>query len=231
MKKNRLGKFSTVILILCLVLFIAGIISLFLVEEDATQSRIAFQMFETAVMMAIIFLPTILDRLAHIKVPHSMEVCFVAFGFCSLIMGDVADLYALLPWWDALLHTFSGVLLGIVGFSIINMVNSVVGEKFRFPAAFVAVCVTCFALAAAALWEAAEYIVDGLFGLNSQQYLSSSGTFDNSVPLVGHEALKDTMEDLMLDLAGSVLIGLLGYFEMTHGKYKKWITTTTDNER
>ena len=108
MKQNRLGKFSTVILILCLLLLIAGTVSLFLVTEDAIQSRIAFQMFETAVMMAIIFLPTILDRLAHIKVPHSMEVCFVAFGFCSLIMGDVVDLYSLLPWWDALLHAFSG---------------------------------------------------------------------------------------------------------------------------
>lgn len=226
MKQNRLGKFSTVILILCLLLLIAGTVSLFIVTEDAIQSRIAFQMFETAVMMAIIFLPTILDRLAHIKVPHSMEVCFVAFGFCSLIMGDVVDL--LLPWWDALLHAFSGVLLGIVGFSIINMVNSVVGAKFRFPAAFVAVWVICFALAAGALWEIAEYIVDGLFGLNSQQYLSSSGTFDNSLPLVGHEALKDTMEDLMLDLVGSVFIGILGYIEMTRGKYKKWLTTTTN---
>ena len=36
------------------------------------------------------------------------------------------------------------------------------------------------------------------------------------------------MEDLMLDLVGSVFIGILGYIEMTRGKYKKWLTTTTN---
>ena len=51
-----------------------------------------------------------------------------------------------------------------------------------------------------------------MFGFISQQYLSTRGTFDNSVPLVGHEALKDTMQDLMLDLLGSGAIAIVSFF-------------------
>ena len=66
-----------------------------------------------------------------------------------------------------------------------------------------------------------EYITDGLFGLNSQQFLTTGGTFDASEPLVGREALKDTMEDLILDFLGSTTIAIIGFFEMR--KQKKGI--------
>ena len=59
-----------------------------------------------------------------------------------------------------------------------------------------------------------EFVTDGLFGLNSQQYLLGSGTFDDTEPLVGHEALRDTMQDLMLDLLGSLVIAVIGFFEL-----------------
>ena len=70
-----------------------------------------------------------------------------------------------------------------------------------------------------------EFITDGLFGLNSQQYLTTPGTFDNAVPLEGHEALRDTMEDLMLDFAGSLIISVIGYFALK--KQRKGIAALT----
>jgi hypothetical protein len=54
-----------------------------------------------------------------------------------------------------------------------------------------------------------EYVTDGLLGLNSQQFLESGGTFDETVPLQGREALRDTMEDMLLNLAGSVLLATI----------------------
>lgn len=214
MARRKLTPFSIVILTLCIIIFIAGIVSLFIIDDDATQSRIAFQTFEVALMMFLIFLPNLINRVIHIKVPAVMEIIFVAFCFCALILGDVADFYGKFEWWDSLEHGMSGVLLGILGYAIINTFNKVEGNKLRFSPFFVSLWVICFALATGALWEIMEFITDGLFGLNSQQYLTTPGTFDKAVPLEGHEALRDTMEDLMLDFAGSVIISVIGFFDL-----------------
>ena len=82
----------------------------------------------------------------------------------------------------------------------------------RFPPLMVFMWVVCFALSVGAVWEIMEFITDDLFGLNSQQYLVGSGTFDATEPLLGHEALRDTMSDLMLDLGGAFSIALFGFF-------------------
>ncbi|MBQ9723471.1 MAG: hypothetical protein IJV84_08140, partial [Bacteroidales bacterium] len=55
-------------------------------------------------------------------------------------------------------------------------------------------------------WEIWEYVTDGIFGLNSQEFLQTSGTFDDTTPLPGRIALKDTMEDLILDFVGSFVV-------------------------
>ena len=212
MQFRKFTKFSKLILSLCAILFAGGIISLCIVEDDATQSRLAFQTFEVALMIL-------------------MEIIFVAFNFCCLILGDVADFYGRIPWWDSMEHGMSGVLLGILGYVIINTFNSVEGNKFRYSPIFVSMWVISFAMAVGALWEILEFITDGLFGLNSQQFMASSGTFDASVPLQGHEALRDTMEDLMLDFAGSLIISVIGYFDLK--KQRKGIadlTLDTDDE-
>lgn len=225
MQHRKLSRFSIVILSLCAVLFVAGIVSICIIDDDATQSRLAFQTFEVSLMMFLTFLPDILHRIIHIKIPHLMEVIFVAFCFCALILGDVADFYGKFGWWDSLEHGMSGVLLGILGYAIINTFNSVEGNKLKFSPVFVSLWVICFALAMGAVWEILEYITDGLFGLNSQQYLTTPGTFDKAVPLQGHEALRDTMEDLMLDFAGSVIISVIGYFDLK--KQRKGIANLT----
>ena len=224
-------KFSKAILALCVILFVAGIVSICIVEDDATQSRLAFQTFEVALMIFLIFVPDILHRIMRVKIPALMEIIFVAFNFCCLILGDVADFYGRIPWWDSMEHGMSGVLLGILGYVIINTFNSVEGNKFRYSPLFVSMWVISFALAVGSLWEILEFITDGLFGLNSQQFMEGSGTFDTSVPLVGHEALRDTMEDLMLDFAGSLLVSVIGYFDLK--RQRKGIadlTLDTDDE-
>ena len=209
---QKLTPFSKVIFTLCFLMFVGGAVSLFFVEGDAAVSRLLFQMLELFVMMVVIFIPRILNRMVHIKVPMAMDIIFVAFCFGTMILGDVADLYGKIPWWDKMQHGISGVLLGILAYEIINTFNKVDGKEIRFPPLFVAIWMVCFALAVGAFWEIWEYVTDGLFGFNSQQYLSTRGTFDNSVPLVGHEALKDTMQDLMLDLLGSGVIAIVSFF-------------------
>ena len=114
------------------------------------------------------------------------------------------------------LHGIYGVMLGILGYEIISaFINS---EKGRIPVSpfFISIWVVCFALAIGAMWEIWEYMADGIFGLNTQEYLTSSGTFDKSTPLQGRNALTDTMEDIILDFLGAAIIGVTCYIEWRH---------------
>lgn len=213
----KLTTLSKIVLALCLLIIAGGVISLiFYVDTDATRSRVIFSMFETLVMAAIIFIPRILHKIIHVKIPPVMEILFVLFCFATLILGDVADFYGRFGWWDKLQHGLSGGLLGIMGYVIINTFNKFEGNKVKFSPIFVCFWVVCFALAIGAIWEILEFTMDELFGLNSQQYLQTRGTFDDSTPLQGHEALRDTMYDMMLDLGGSAVIAIIGYFDLKH---------------
>ncbi|MEG0366351.1 MAG: hypothetical protein RR585_05920, partial [Coprobacillus sp.] len=65
-----------------------------------------------------------------------------------------------------------------------------------------------------AVWEIAEFLIDDMFKTNSQQYMKSTdGTLigETDIPLEGHEALRDTMNDLMLDFGGAIVVATITY--------------------
>lgn len=54
-----------------------------------------------------------------------------------------------------------------------------------------------------------------------QQFMQTTeGTLVSAgdIPLQGHEALRDTMKDLMLGLGGAIIIAIVGYLELKRGK-------------
>lgn len=118
------------------------------------------------------------------------------------------------------------MLLASLGFILINTLNKADSVSLRISPIYVAVSVFCFAVTGGVIWEIVEYCFDDLFGTNMQTYLdSTTGSLvdKNAVYLVGHEALKDTMWDLMLDAAGGLIVAVYGFFELKHEK--KGMTT------
>ena len=75
-----------------------------------------------------------------------------------------------------------------------------------------------------ALWEIYEFTGDGLFGLNMQKYMLENGT-----QLVGRAALGDTMKDIIVDVLGSLLASVIGFFSIRKGK--GWYIPTLTNEK
>ena len=67
-----------------------------------------------------------------------------------------------------------------------------------------------------ALWEIYEFSFDGLLGMNMQKFRLESG-----VQLVGREALMDTMEDIITDVIGALVIGLYGFFTRRYAEKQK----------
>lgn len=49
--------------------------------------------------------------------PSGMELAFLLFLFGAIYLGEVRGFYFRIPYWDTILHAFSGGMLGALGFT------------------------------------------------------------------------------------------------------------------
>ena len=114
------------------------------------------------------------------------------------------------------MHTFSGAMLGALGFSFVTFLNDTDRVPLNLSPLFVVAFAFCFAVALGVFWEIYEFTADGILGTNMQKF-----ALENGEKLVGRTALMDTMKDLIVDLLGALVMSVVGYISL---KYKKgWV--------
>lgn len=93
----------------------------------------------------------------------------LAFTFCAIYLGNVWDLYRIIPIYDKLLHLLSGVIIAIIGFILFLHLNNgkITGDFKAYSAVIFSII---FAIATAGVWEIWEFSTDQLFGFNSQNH-------------------------------------------------------------
>lgn len=214
---------KSVICVLTLAMLIAAVVFLFIADDEKKIRRLVFSIVQLLLMMGIIVLPEKLKNNLGLKIPIMLETSLTVFAFCGFVLGDVFDFYKKIPIWDSILHAFSGVVLAYVGFVLIDYFVKRDSINLSMGHMYICVSVVLFSLALGALWEIGEYLVDDVFGTNNQQYMKSTrGTLYGAEdePLLGHDALNDTMKDLMLDLAGATAVGTIEYLKEDRRKRK-----------
>lgn len=147
----------------------------------------------TAAILFVTLLPMVLGRRLRLFIPPEFEALTVIFVFASLFLGEVRGFYVRFWWWDIVLHTASGFLLGILGFLLVYVLNEKEDIELHMKPGFVALFAFSFAVGLGALWEIFEFGMDQFFGLNMQRNLVN------------------TMWDLIVDTIGAVVISALGY--------------------
>jgi hypothetical protein len=160
-------------------------------------------------ILAITFLPLVLGHRFRAYIPSEFEALAVIFVFAALFLGEIHAYYTRFWWWDILLHTTSGFLLGILGFLLVYVLNATRQVEFHMQPGFIALFAFMFAVGIGALWEIFEYAMDSIFGLNMQK------------------GLDDTMWDLIVDALGALIISVFGYIylktEGTNSFLERWI--------
>ena len=217
---KRQRRFLSVIFIITVIEFIAAVLKAVFADINYRAENITLALL-CLVMIAVLFFPVILKKLWSVSVPNSMYVLFIIFCFCAIILGDVKDFYSRFAHWDDLLHFCSGMLLSVLGFMLVNTLNNSENMNISLNPFFVAAVAFCFTMTVQALWEIYEFLSDEFLGTNAQTFMqTTTGSFigPDDVPLVGHEALRDTMTDFMLDGLGGLIISVLGYLELKKGK-------------
>lgn len=200
--------FWSVVLMLMIAIF------LLFTRKDANKGRLIFTMVQLIAMLFVLRIPKFIQELYHFEIPHLLDFVLISFAFCGFILGDVLNFYGKIPYWDSILHTFSGVVIAYIGFIVIQYLDKEYTIPLSVSPLFMSLIVVSVALAIGAIWEIGEYTVDDIFHTNNQQYMESTRSTlydENDIPLQGHEALNDTMKDLMLDLAGAIGVACIEY--------------------
>lgn len=198
-----------------LVTLMLGIaIILLLTRKDANKGRIIFTMVQLIGMLFVLRISQFIKNKYHFQIPNMLDFILISFAFSGLILGDVFNFYGKIPYWDSILHTFSGVVIAYVGFIVIEFLDKEYTIPLSVSPLFMSIIVVSVALAIGAVWEIGEYTVDDIFHTNNQQYMQSTRATlydEDDIPLQGHDALDDTMKDLMLDLAGAIVVSAIEY--------------------
>lgn len=163
--------------------------------------------FLSSLALVLMFLPEFIETRVRIKLPIEFNLVMVVFIYASMFLGEVGDAYERFWWWDAVLHTSSGVILGFAGFLMLYV--QLRRKKIAASPLFIGLIILSFGLAFGAVWEIFEFVVDQVAGTNMQK-----------------NGLHDTMWDLIVDGAGALLMAFLGTeFIVKDGKslIGKWV--------
>lgn len=165
--------------------------------------------FLTSGILVLTLLPAMLGRRFRVYIPPDIQLIAAVFIFSSLFLGETRGYYVKFWWWDILLHTGSGFLLGILGFLLVYVLNEQEDISLSINPGFVALFSFTFAVAIGAMWEIFEFVMDQSLGLNMQK-----------------TGLVDTMSDLIVDTIGAAGVAAIGYGYMksnTSSFLSRWI--------
>ncbi|GIX30618.1 MAG: hypothetical protein KatS3mg124_1090 [Porticoccaceae bacterium] len=197
-------------------LLILGLGALLAVELAA--ALFAHQWLNAALIAGILAVsasPAVLDRRLGVRIPAEFQLLAVLFAFASLFLGEVHHYYERIWWWDLLLHSLSGVLMGILGFLLVNLLNEDDRIEVVLTPRFVALFAFLFAVGVGSLWEIFEFAMDRLAGTRMQKPMASDPS-----------GLTDTMWDLIANALAALAVSLLGWRYLAGGRptfIQRWI--------
>ena len=173
-------------------LVMAAQLLVLLVREDWLQA------FLVVGIMALTLAPVVFKL--PVEIPSEIQIVAILFVFATLFLGEVRDYYQRFWWWDAALHTTSGLLLGMLGFMFVYMLNEDRHVDLHMRPSFVALFAFLFAVAVGAVWEIFEFGMDHYFGTDMQPATAGDPS-----------GLTDTIQDLIVDTLGAAVVGLAGW--------------------
>lgn len=229
-KKNRpyKNRFFFVIrfaLILSIIInIVATLVIIFVGKEEITRAdilseaskRISFALNALLTLLLTYGSPYI-QKKGKLNIPEILDIVIILFIFASTYLSARYNLYYRLIWWDTLLHTLSGIIIGFIGVIMIYKIN----YKFSMNLSplLVAVFAFTFAVTLGVFWEIFEFSCDVFLGTAMQKW-----DLPNSSVLLGRDyqgsGLRDTMLDLIVDALGALFTSVIAYF-MVKNENKK----------
>lgn len=196
-KKDTLARRRKVVLVLRSITLITGIYQL--INEPLVGIAILLS------LVAISF-PAFVSRNKIKAMPLEFELILFIMVVLQLVIGETLNFYDQVPYFDKFVHFTLPFFIGFIA-AMLAYTMQVTGtlRASLLPTMFVIVMI---ALGIGAIWEIIEYLADVFLGTYLQGSLTAS-------PLV------DTMNDLILDLAGGLFGALFALRYVRRDRNKK----------
>ncbi len=179
------------------ILLLAGVVT-FAIRRDWPDAVL------TVLVIVLTLIPQLLKRRFKVDVPPEFQLVTAIFVFCAIFLGTSLGFYGRFYWWDTMLHTISGCLLGIVGFISVFLINGTDHRPEGMRVSLIAVFGFMFAVTLGVFWEIYEFVADNLVpGLDMQVVATGPN---------------DTMVDMIVNLIGAAVIAVLGYVYCRTGR-------------
>ncbi len=177
-------------------------------------------LFLVTCILGTLFAPVIFRKRMQMEIPAELHIIAVIFVFCAFYLGEIQDFYNKLWWWDMVLHTSAGLLMGILGFILVYVLNESKRAHLNMTPNFIAFFAFTFGITIGSIWEIFEFSMDQLMGANMQK------------PMLGDPSgLTDTMWDIIVNAIGAFTISFIGFGYLKSGKsffVKNWIKSFID---
>lgn len=174
------------------ILMLLSISSCFLFGFFLFQSSI-FNAMQFLLLFFCLYIPFVVQKIFKIQLTIFMLIIYEIFLLLHFVFGEVLNFYVLIKHYDTMLHFLTALFITMFGYAIIHYYFD---DKYIFIQLLFAFL---FALASEFIWEIFEYSIDHFFHTNMQRYINR-----NNIILVGHEALKDTIKDMIVAFFGSL---------------------------
>ena len=207
-------------------------------------------------------IPTFIEDKFKIEFPTVLESTVYVFIFAAEILGEINNFYGIIPFWDSILHSLNGFLCAGIGFSLVDLLNEN-SKALDMSPIFVSIVAFCVSMTIGVCWEFFEYGMDKHLNLDMQKDVIISDVYtvklneegkNKTVPIKEIKetriitednvyvidngyldiGLKDTMEDLFVNLIGAIWFSVVGYmYIQNREKYKfaeNFITVKNDKQ-
>lgn len=133
---------------------------------------------------------TLFYKIFHLKRVHQVDFWVVLFSLVGYTCGSVLEFYLMIPNFDKVVHTLSGVLVSMLAYALFRAVKP--GHAVEKKDRALAMLFVFFAsMAVAGMWEICEYFVNLITRRDVQRVLATG---------VG-----DTMQDMIVCMIGTLI--------------------------
>lgn len=210
---KRTQMFNNMAIGLVCMLGVANVVGL-MFSDAASWGLILFRLMQYAGMAFVISIPLITRRTWKFDVPMPLSILIILYVFCSLILGDGLGLSERISWWNDLVQWETAILFSLIMLWQGHVVMALYSHVFYANRYVFALLLILVAVGVSALWELVEFAYDGNHMANVQDYMHTyeGSHLASAIPLTGHEAIRDTMFDILTFFVSSLAIGLFDLF-------------------
>jgi hypothetical protein len=194
--KWQLAKLTQAVSWLIIVLTVAGLTS-FLIRAIYYEAVISL-----ATLIIFVYLQFFLNRRRWLHNPPVMQLFISIIVFFSVTFGRFFFFYTNLPGYDKAIHLLYGIAFCVVGYALFYRINPAQRQNLTVNQATIFLFAVCFAIACSFFWEIYEFLGDRLLGTNMQRWQQGLTS-----------GITDTMLDMLADLVGINLAGIIWYRE------------------